>query len=120
MIDLDHFKAINDSFGHREGDNILRLFGRTLTFTLRAADHVGRFGGEEFVVILPEGSAERFLTRLRDEWMKTRPYPITFSAGVASAHLDPRKALDAADRAMYRAKQSGRNRWERAIKEDYL
>ena len=83
MIDLDHFKAINDSLGHREGDKVLRLFGHTLAATVRAADQVGRYGGEEFVVILPENGAERFLARLRIEWMRARPYPVTFSAGLA-------------------------------------
>jgi diguanylate cyclase (GGDEF)-like protein len=121
MIDLDHFKAVNDSLGHREGDKVLRLFGRTLSASLRAAaDQVGRYGGEEFVVILPGNGAERFLARLRIEWMRTRSHPITFSAGVAAARPDPRKALHAADRALYRAKQSGRNRWVRSTEEDYL
>jgi diguanylate cyclase (GGDEF)-like protein len=119
MIDLDHFKAINDSLGHREGDNVLRLFGHTLTATLRTTDQVGRYGGEEFVVILPETGAERFIARLRIAWMRARPHPVTFSAGVASARPDPGKALHAADCALYRAKQSGRNRWERASEEDY-
>ena len=119
MIDLDHFKAINDSLGHNEGDKVLRLFGHTLAATVRATDQVGRYGGEEFVVILPENGAERFLARLRIEWMRARPYPVTFSAGLASAGPEPRKALPAADRALYRAKQSGRNRWTRAVEEDY-
>ena len=119
MIDLDHFKAINDSLGHREGDNVLRLFGHTLTATLRTTDQVGRYGGEEFVVILPETGAERFIARLRIAWMRARPHPVTFSAGVASARPDPGKALHAADCALYRAKQSGRNRWERASEDDY-
>jgi diguanylate cyclase (GGDEF)-like protein len=119
MIDLDNFKAINDSLGHREGDNVLRLFGRTLATSSRAADQVGRYGGEEFVVILPAAGAERFLARLRIEWMRTRPYPVTFSAGLAAAAPDPKKALHAADRALHRAKQSGRNRWERSTEEDY-
>jgi len=119
MIDLDNFKAINDSLGHREGDNVLRLFGRTLAATVRAAEQVGRYGGEEFVVILPAAGAERFLARLRIEWMRTRPYPVTFSAGLAAAAPDPKKALHAADRALHRAKQSGRNRWERSTEEDY-
>jgi diguanylate cyclase (GGDEF)-like protein len=120
MIDLDHFKAINDSLGYSEGDKVLRLFGRTLAATVRAAEQVGRYGGEEFVVILASGGAERFLARLRIEWMRKRVYPVTFSAGVASAGPDPRKALHAADRALYRAKQSGRNRWARSVEEDYL
>ena len=71
------------------------------------------------MVILPGDGAERFIARLRIEWMRTRPYPVTFSAGVASARPDPRKAVHAADCALYRAKQSGRNRWERATEEDY-
>jgi diguanylate cyclase (GGDEF)-like protein len=119
MIDLDHFKAINDSLGRTEGDKVLRLFGHTLAATVRAAEQVGRYGGEEFVVIMPESGAERFLARLRIEWMRARPYPVTFSAGLASADPEPRKALHAADRALHRAKQSGRNRWTRAIEEDY-
>ena len=65
MIDLDHFKAINDSLGHREGNNVLRLFGHTLAATARAAEQVGRYGGEEFVVILTGNGVERFLARLR-------------------------------------------------------
>jgi diguanylate cyclase (GGDEF)-like protein len=120
MIDLDHFKAVNDSFGHHEGDRVLRLFGLMLASTLRATERGGRYGGDEFVVILAEGGTERFLTRLRTAWMKTRPHPVTFSAGVASARADPRKVLKAADRAMYRAKQPGGNRSEWATKEDYL
>jgi diguanylate cyclase (GGDEF)-like protein len=119
MIDLDHFKAVNDSQGHREGDNVLRLFGRTLAGTVRAADLVGRYGGEEFVVILPGNGAERFLARLRIEWMRARHWPVTFSAGLASARPDPKKALHAADLALYRAKEEGRNRWVRATEDDY-
>ena len=120
MIDLDHFKAINDTVGHQEGDRVLRILGQTLAAYVRARDRVGRYGGEEFVVIASESRPEPFLTRLRLEWEKARPYPITFSAGIASAGPDPRRALDAADRAMYRAKASGRDQWQWATKEDYL
>ena len=120
MIDLDHFKAINDTLGHQEGDRVLRILGQTLTANVRAADRVGRYGGEEFVVIASESQPEPFLTRLRLEWEKTRPYPITFSAGIAPARPDPRRALEAADRAMYRAKASGRDQWQWATREDYL
>ena len=120
MIDLDHFKAINDTVGHQEGDRVLRILGQTLAAYVRARDRVGRYGGEEFVVIASESRPEPFLTRLRLEWEKARPYPITFSAGIAPARPDPRRALDAADRAMYRAKASGRDQWQWANKEDYL
>lgn len=119
MIDLDHFKAINDTVGHQEGDRVLRILGQTLAAYVRARDRVGRYGGEEFVVIASESRPEAFLTRLRLEWEKARPYPITFSAGIAPARPDPRRALDAADRAMYRAKASGRDQWQWATKEDY-
>jgi diguanylate cyclase (GGDEF)-like protein len=120
MIDLDHFKAINDTVGHQEGDRVLRILGQTLAAHVRARDRVGRYGGEEFVVIASESRPEPFLTRLRLEWEKARPYPVTFSAGIAPARPDPRRALDAADRAMYRAKASGRDQWQWATKEDYL
>lgn len=120
MIDLDHFKAINDTLDHQEGDRVLRILGHTLAANVRAADRVGRYGGDEFVVVAFESQPESFLTRLRLEWEKTRPYPITFSAGIAPARPDPRRALKAADRAMYRAKASGRDQWQWAAKEDYL
>ncbi len=119
MIDLDHFKAINDTLGHQEGDRVLRALGQTLAASLRAADRVGRYGGEEFVVIASESQPEPFLIRLRREWEKARPYPITFSAGIAPARPHPRRALEAADRAMYRAKASGRDQWQWATREDY-
>jgi len=120
MIDLDHFKSVNDTLGHQEGDRVLRALGRILASTVRASDRVGRYGGEEFVVILSSDDPEQFLKRLRREWTQNRPHPITFSAGVAPAGPDPGRALEAADRAMYRAKQSGRDRWQFATKEDYL
>jgi len=119
MLDLDHFKEINDTFGHHEGDEVLRRFGRALASTARGTDQVGRYGGEEFMVIVGRAEPEPFLRRLRTEWEQVRPYPITFSAGTAKAGADPIQALDAADRALYRAKQSGRDRWEAACDRDY-
>ncbi|MEP7035838.1 MAG: GGDEF domain-containing protein [Dermatophilaceae bacterium] len=119
MIDLDHFKAVNDKLGHSEGDRVLRALGRTLSSTLRVTDQAGRYGGEEFVVIIPDVGAEAFLTRLQLAWVAARPYPITFSAGIAPAAVDPARALDAADKAMYRAKEGGRDQWQWATPQDY-
>lgn len=125
MVDLDHFKAVNDTLGHSEGDRVLTAFGQTVNRVLRAIDHAGRYGGEEFLVILSgdgvtDPDPDSFLLRLRLEWEASRPHPVTFSAGVATAGPDPRAAMAAADRALYRAKASGRDRWQTATKEDYL
>ena len=115
MLDLDDFKRLNDTLGHDQGDRVLRTFGRVINDTVRARDHPGRFGGEEFVVILPadhdaEG-AETFLVRLRASWEASRPHPVTFSAGIAAVGVDPSTALPAADAAMYAAKRAGRDQW---------
>jgi diguanylate cyclase (GGDEF)-like protein len=119
MIDLDHFKAVNDTFGHEQGDSVLQEFGHALALTLRATDKAGRYGGEEFVVILNGNEADPFLERLRSNWTNLRPHPVTFSAGVASARQNPHGTLGAADRAMYRAKESGRNQWQWATEKEY-
>ncbi len=127
MIDLDHFKAVNDTLGHLEGDRVLRALGRTLASTLRATELAGRYGGEEFVVIIADAGAEMFLTRLQLAWVTARPHPITFSAGIApaaptvadSAADYSARTLQAADRAMYRAKEAGRDQWQWATDRDY-
>jgi len=120
MVDLDHFKAVNDTLGHPEGDRVLSVLGQTLVANIRARDHAGRYGGEEFVVLLAGGGdPDPFLERLRAAWEPIRPHPVTFSAGVAPARPDPSAALRAADRALYRAKSSGRNQWRWATEEDY-
>lgn len=119
MLDLDHFKAVNDTLGHVEGDRVLREFGAALKRTTRATDRAGRYGGEEFVVVLAGGDPEAFLQRLREEWEAGRTHPVTFSAGIAPACPDTVHALRAADRALYRAKQAGRDRWQLASDEDY-
>lgn len=120
MVDPDHFKAVNDTFGHDEGDEVLRALGRMLVGSVRAADHVARYGGEEFVVVLPEGGdPEVFLQRLTTAWEEGRPHPVTLSAGIATVRASPNRALEAAHRAMRRAKADGRNQWQWATTRDY-
>jgi len=112
VIDLDHFKRVNDSFGHAAGDEVLRVFGRVLRGAARARDTVGRFGGEEFLVVLaPAGGADAFLRRLRAEWLTERPFPVTFSAGIAASVGDPDETVSLADHALYQAKEAGRDQW---------
>jgi diguanylate cyclase (GGDEF)-like protein len=112
IIDLDEFKRLNDEHGHAVGDAVLRSFAMTLRATARGIDVVGRFGGEEFAVVLrAEADADGFLDRLRREWERRRTHPITFSAGIARVVDGAGAALEAADQAMYDAKSEGRNRW---------
>jgi diguanylate cyclase len=121
LIDLDWFKRINDAFGHPIGDEVLRTFAITMFANIRSVDHFGRYGGEEFLLILPdmppEGAA-RALDRLRAiiadlDWSAFSPgMKVTISAGVATLRPDekPDTFLARADRALYAAKARGRNR----------
>ncbi len=112
MLDLDHFKQVNDGFGHVAGDEVLRVFGRVLHGTVRGRDIVGRFGGEEFLIVLaPGGDADAFLQRLRADWLAERPLPVTFSAGVVASAGDPDETVSLADQALYQAKEAGRDQW---------
>lgn len=113
ILDLDHFKLINDQFGHAVGDEVLRAFGRVLRQTGRGRDLVGRFGGEEFVAVIDASGAgaDAFLQRLKRTWAEHRPRPSTFSAGIARSVGDPDETIRLADEALYRAKSSGRDRW---------
>jgi len=125
MLDLDHFKTFNDTYGHPAGDEALRTFARVLSATIRSSDVAARYGGEEFVVALrhaPIDDARRIAEKIRlaIEQMVVELGPgrygrITASLGVASteAHVHDMKSLVAlADAALYRAKESGRNRVE--------
>jgi diguanylate cyclase (GGDEF)-like protein len=119
FIDLDHFKNVNDRFGHKAGDRVLIGMTDTVSRNLRRGDVLARWGGEEFLLIMPETErteAEAAVERLRAVGFGTRPdgAPVTASIGIAERTADRtadwRTLVDLADRRMYRAKQSGRNR----------
>lgn len=117
MIDVDEFKAYNDSFGHVEGDKALQIVGACLRETLRGADVAARYGGEEFSILLPQTSsaeaeviAERVRERVANECFPNRQ--VTVSVGIASCSLSLNSSKDliaAADKALYAAKREGRN-----------
>jgi diguanylate cyclase (GGDEF)-like protein len=123
LLDLDRFKEINDSFGHAAGDVMLRAVSRLLTSLARQGDTVARWGGEEFVVVLPEtdlAGAQRFAERLRRtiEAHAVGEMKTSASCGVATMLPDDtvEELLGAADQALYRAKSNGRNRTESAAR----
>ena len=121
MLDIDHFKQVNDRFGHLVGDQVLRRFAQTVTEGMRGTDRLGRFGGEEFLLLLTvtEGSdavataAERVRSSVAScHWAEIAPgLELTVSAGVSMCGRDDttEQLLDRADRALYVAKREGRN-----------
>ncbi|MDN3921222.1 GGDEF domain-containing protein [Roseateles violae] len=125
MLDIDHFKKINDGYGHQAGDVVLRGVAQTLRSRLRAQDQIGRFGGEEFLLVLPDTGLEGALIvgeALRQaveatptQWGAQR-IPTTISIGVRGGLVTGAETADtlvaAADAALYRAKHTGRNRCE--------
>ncbi len=128
LIDLDHFKRINDAHGHAAGDRVLQTFAAVARACLRDGDVIARYGGEEFVLLLPNTDADQFTAcceRLREAFASAEPVGVvvdnlSLSAGMtlllAGDELD--EALQRADQALYQAKRGGRNRcdasWERA------
>jgi diguanylate cyclase (GGDEF)-like protein len=122
LLDLDHFKQINDTYGHVKGDEALAAVGAVVTTSLRESDFAGRYGGEEFVLLMPDTPAagartigEKLRRAIGAITIPGVDRDITASLGIA---VFPDDAVDAealirhADRALYRAKSNGRNRLE--------
>ncbi len=121
MLDLDHFKQINDNYGHQTGDMVLKIFAAQTKKVIRNIDFLGRYGGEEFVVLLPEITEERALDiaeRIRSKIEKTKliydkkTFKVTVSIGMTSLKKDDtvESFVERADKALYKAKESGRNK----------
>jgi len=121
VLDVDHFKTINDNYGHLAGDKVLRIIAKTLRSRLRKTDFIARFGGEEFVVLMPETSLEAALNTLQAMCaavaecpfhFREQPVSITLSGGVAefAVGVAADTIFERADAALYRAKAAGRNR----------
>jgi len=129
MLDIDHFKNVNDTYGHSAGDHVLQIVARVLKESCRVYDVPGRYGGEEFCLLLPDTTlpstptvAERIRHRLETTPMEVAGHAsviVTASIGIAGidvgtsdAVLSPAALIDRADRALYQAKHLGRNRIE--------
>ncbi|MEH6354585.1 MAG: diguanylate cyclase [Marinobacter sp.] len=127
MLDIDHFKAVNDTYGHAVGDLVIAAVGTLLRQHFRSTDKLGRYGGEEFALVLPDcaaESAERLVNGLREAFAAIQftgggqLFSCTLSAGVVDIQLCPNDSPEAlivqADKALYKAKRGGRNRVCRA------
>jgi diguanylate cyclase (GGDEF)-like protein len=127
MVDIDHFKQVNDAYGHAAGDETLRTIAARLREQIRHPDTIGRYGGEEFLIVLPNselGAAKEQASRLCShihslhvEAVKQKLISVSLSIGVAqfkNGQEDWEQFLNRADAAMYAAKNSGRNRWAAA------
>jgi diguanylate cyclase (GGDEF)-like protein len=122
ILDIDHFKHVNDAHGHQAGDEVLRLMGAAMGRVARTSDVIARFGGEEFILLLPDCDREQAVAvaeRVREAISGAPlPFPVTASAGVAvrapGDTIDGNALVGQADQALYRAKRKGRNRVEAA------
>jgi diguanylate cyclase (GGDEF)-like protein len=120
VVDVDHFKAINDSYGHPVGDEVLRVLARRFSERMRSVELVGRWGGEEFLAVLPDAGPSRAAEAA--EALRTAganhpvvidglTVPVTVSVGWAcGSDIAPDRLVEVADAALYQAKKGGRNR----------
>lgn len=123
MLDLDHFKKVNDTYGHPMGDRVIKSLALFLKQRLRKTDHIGRYGGEEFAAVLPntsEGDAKTIMSEIRERF-STLPQPcgdtsfcVSFSCGIATyekgkLEANAKQMCEKADQALYQAKHDGRN-----------
>ena len=120
MLDIDHFKKVNDNHGHSAGDSVIRALANLLRQRLRRIDSLGRYGGEEFLAVLPDcqpEQARRIVDEIRERFADLcfmadgAEFSVTLSAGIASTDVNsgPGELLERADRALYAAKHGGRN-----------
>jgi diguanylate cyclase (GGDEF)-like protein len=120
MLDLDHFKQVNDQYGHAAGDNVIRSLANLMRQRLRRIDSLGRYGGEEFVAVLPDCTAEQarlIFDEIRQRFSAlrfhagSRPFSVSLSAGISEtdSRSTPSELLERADQALYFAKHEGRN-----------
>ena len=121
MLDLDHFKQVNDRYGHAAGDNVIRALANLMRQRLRRIDSIGRYGGEEFVAVLPDCPAEqakRIFDEIREHFAALsfhaggRTFSVSLSAGVSQTdgQASGGELLERADQCLYLAKGQGRNR----------
>lgn len=128
MADIDHFKRVNDTYGHNVGDEVIKGVAKIIREALRKGDIVARFGGEEFCIILPNVDTDRAMAlaetiRARVQGAVFADVSVTASFGVSSLRFnakDPKELIAQADTALYESKHNGRNQctlWHKALRE---
>lgn len=131
MLDIDKFKSVNDNYGHRKGDEILTAIGKTINDSIRKSDYVGRYGGEEFIIVLPETDAkdgynvaEKIRTLVESKKLLGEEMPLTVSLGVSTFPIDgsnEEELIEKADQSLYYSKNNGRNKatsWDEKLNKE--